>query len=337
VTNMVAWRHKAQHRINRSTLSADEKRTQCADVQREADGRFNRSRSQLPWARVLQNTENIWRWTFSEADAECNIPNAVHYFNKHLAAGQAVQHLFSQEWVRHAADVYHSNHWWRESFVPRPVSLWYHMGDSDSVRTTALTNVNCSETMDNATPAINVIQFYNFTGATDADAEHVCTTWKDKALILAVRVQSSSVNVAVKVAKFNGSDSNLLARALAKQTHTWYGSGTLDVVRHKKSLEDYGEYGTTYLAESNADRPAFVIKEIQDGGRSSHLLHCYGAMQQPNEHALQQTLLARCKNPLMAASPPLLYSGYSANHKQAPTTAKIDYWKRRVPSPPCES
>jgi hypothetical protein len=116
-----------------------------------------------------------------------------------------------------------------------------------------------------------------------------------------VRVQSDMINVAVKVARFHRTDPNLLARALAMKTHAVYGSGGLEVARHKKRHEDYGEYGMTFIAQCRSDRPAFVIKEESDDSSRPDLLHLYCAMGLPDEHALQQTLLARCKNSMMAA------------------------------------
>ena len=191
--------------------------------------------------------------------------------------------------------------WGHESNVVQPATLWSRMSNSAQMRTTAQTDPNCAKKIKGDMPAFNVIRYYSYEGVDEDAASEVCASWVDATLILTVHVKSDSIHVAVKVAKFHGSDPNILARALAIKTHAMYGSGRKEVVRHKKTLDDYGAYGSTFINQANSDRPAFVIHEGSPDSSDAALLHHYCAMSLPNEHAMQQTLLAKCKTSRMAA------------------------------------
>ena len=246
---------------------------QSRAIRQNADDRLNRSRSQMPWARLLHNTVHIWERSFTDKDAQTHIPPAVSYFCGDLVPSHRVRCLCLQRWVKKIAEAYAQKGWGQRSSVQRPATLWSHMSDSAAVRNTALTDPNCGRKMQSELPTFDVVQYYTSVGFDEAAADAMCALWAPYTLILTVHVNSNSIDVAVKVATFDTYDANFLTRALALKTHKMYGSGKLDIVPRKKRLDDSGEYGDNFFAEWNADRPAFVIIEKSHDRPPREVLH----------------------------------------------------------------
>ena len=72
---------------------------QIRAIRQNADERLSRSRSQMPWARLLHNTVHIWGGSFTDAHAQTHIPPAVYYFCGDLVSSNSARFLCSQRWV----------------------------------------------------------------------------------------------------------------------------------------------------------------------------------------------------------------------------------------------
>ena len=118
-----------------------------------------------------------------------------------------------------------------------------------------------------------MVPYYTYVGFHAAAADAVCASWMAYAPLLTVRIKSNSIAVAVIVPTSNTSHPNFLSRALALKTHKVYGSGSLDIVRHKQKSEDHGEYDNTFIAACNAERPAFIIKEKAHASLPDEMFH----------------------------------------------------------------
>lgn len=104
-----------------------------------------------------------------------------------------------------------------------------------------------------------------------------------------------------------GHDVNFLLRTLALDTFADFENTrlyqeqiglkrivSLAVLRHKKEEIHIGDH-CMVLAHCRSDRPAFVIRSRADHDlKWTEIMHLYAAMGLPQQHWLQQSLLARC-------------------------------------------